>query len=334
MVDENRASANPIAKVRHLEVEEREHRRALDPDEAVYLFAAAEAGEPMTGRDRSGNVRWEMTGPARAALYRLACETELRRGAFERLEVGDIDTGPDPQVVVRGAPNTKEKRRRTIPLRRSTADMLHQYLADKLPAGKAFDMPAKWETANTLRADLEAARGAWIAEGATAEDRAKRARSDFLAPVDAEGRRLDFHALRTTCASWLDQVGVPPSVAKRVTGHSSEKILKDSYHRPTQRATRRAIDSLPLLEMRATGTDDANTDHQPKSQQRAHETVQARATRRDETDDSPQIADDRKSLPATKKREEMQRGATCCANEGDGARTRNLRIDSPEAVLT
>ena len=254
MAEQNRASENPIKDLKHLEIEDREHRRALDPDEAAYLFAAAQAGKPMSGRDRSGNVRWEMTGPARAALYRLACDTALRRGALERLEVGDIDTGPDPKVVVRGTPNTKEKRRRTIPLRRSTADILHQHLADKLPAAKAFDMPAKWETADMLRADLEGARAAWIAEGPTAEDRAKRARDDFLAAVDAEGRRLDFHALRTTCATWLDQVGVAPSLAKRVTGHRSERVLSDSYHRQTERATRHAVEALPVVEMAATGT--------------------------------------------------------------------------------
>ena len=44
----------------------------------------------------------------------------------------------------------------------------------RLPAAKAFDMSAKWETADMLRADLETARAAWITEGPTGEDRAKR----------------------------------------------------------------------------------------------------------------------------------------------------------------
>ena len=54
---------------------------------------------------------------------------------------------------------------------------------------KAFDLPAKWETADMIRADMESARAAWIVEGATPKERAKRAESYFLAAVDAEGRR-------------------------------------------------------------------------------------------------------------------------------------------------
>ena len=41
-----------------------------------------------------------------------------------------------------------------------------------------------------IRADMEAARATWIAEGATAKERAKRAESDFLADVDAEAREV------------------------------------------------------------------------------------------------------------------------------------------------
>jgi integrase len=248
MVKKKRTSFNPIVEnIEHLEVDEREHRRSLDPEEAARLFAAADAGAAMLGRDRSGNVRWEMTGPTRAVLYRLACETGLRRGAIERLEVGDIDTGSDPNVIIRGVRNTKEKKNRKIPLRRVAADLLRRHFADKLPAAKAFNMPAKWETADMVRADLEAARAAWISAGPTPEDRSKRARSDFLAPVDAEGRRLDFHAMRTTCASWLDHAGVASSVAKRVTGHRNEKTLERHYQRSNFDQARRAVNSMPDL---------------------------------------------------------------------------------------
>ncbi len=269
MVKQKRAARNPIAAVEPLEPDDREHRRALEPDEAARLIAAAEAGPTMTGHDRGGNVRWEMTGQARTALYRLACETGLRRGAIARLSVGDFDTGKESSVTVQPKANTKNRKLMTIPLRRQTADILREHLRGRLPAAPAFDMPAKWETADMLRADLGAARAVWIAEGATAEDRAKRAQGDFLAVVDAEARRIDFHALRTTCGTWLDQAGVALSVAKRVTGHTSERTLQRHYHRATDNQTRRAIEALPLVKLRATGTDDAAEQRQQPRQQPA-----------------------------------------------------------------
>ena len=92
---------------------------------------------------------------------------------------------------------------------------------------------ARWETADMFRSDLAAARAVWIAEGAAAQDRAKPARSNFLTDVDAEGRRIDIHELRTTCGTWLDQAGVAPSVAERVTGHASDP--------QTDKTTRRGV---------------------------------------------------------------------------------------------
>jgi len=205
MVRQKRVPRNPIANVDRLETEEREHRRAMEPEEVALLCVAAASGETLVGRDRTGNVRWTMTGRAREALYRLACETGLRRGAIERLVVGDFDTDALPTVTVRPQANTKNRKLLTIPLRRQTADLLHDHLRGKLPKAKAFDMPAKWETAKLFRTDLEVARAAWIQEGSSAEERAKRAENDFLAALDAEGRRLDFHALRTTCGTLLDR---------------------------------------------------------------------------------------------------------------------------------
>ena len=176
---------------------------------------------------------------------------------------------------------------------------------------------------------MEAARATWIAEGATAKERAKRAESYFLAAVDAEGRRIDFHALRTTCGTWLDQAGVAPSVAKRVTGHSNERTLMKHYHRATDQQTRRAIEALPSVDLRATGTDDPSAERQQYRQQRVHETVRCDASQRDEVDDSPEGGADCKSLSRTKKCDAMRRNAGPCESEGDGTRTRNLRIDSP-----
>ena len=145
-----------------------------------------------------------------------------------------------------------------------------------------------------------------------------------------KGDAIDFHALRTTCGTWLDQAGVAPSVAKRVTGHSSERTLARHYHRATDQQTRLAIEALPSVDLRATGTDDPSAERQQKRQQKrqqhVHETVRCNASPRDEADDSPEGGADCKSLSRTKKRDAMRRNAGPCESEGDGARTRNLQI--------
>ncbi len=257
---------NPITYIERLAVVETEYRRALIPEEAARLIEAAEAGPAQRGLTNTGrglvtrgqdlpseHIRWEMSGFERAVLYRLTLETALRRGAIERLKVNDFDLSELPTVTVKPKANTKNSRKLVIPIRAETAKLLTTLFMGKLPAASAFNMPKEYETARMLRTDLAAARKAWIAEGETSEIRAKRAESDFLADVDGDGRVIDFHALRTTCSTWLDQAGVSASLATRITGHRSTDILQKHYHRMNLNQTRRAVESLPVLA--ATGTD-------------------------------------------------------------------------------
>ena len=329
MVRQKRADRNSISAVQRLGVDDAEYRRAMDPHEAARLIAAAEVGPTMEGRTRSGQLRWQMAGQHRALLYRFAWETGLRRGAIERLTGADFELGDDPMVIVRPVANTKNRKLQRIPLRRETADMLREHLASRLPATKAFDLPAKWETADMLRADLTAARAAWIAEGPTAEERAKRADSDFLADMDAEGRRIDFHALRTTCGTWLDAAGVATSTATKITGHSSDRTLRRHYHRSTQEEMRRAVESLPDVRLHATGTDDTNPDPQQYPHQWQRDSARKRATACNDTRDTVRNSRDRKSFEDAEISDAPRNNARPCKSEGDGARTRNLRIDSP-----
>ena len=105
-------------------------------------------------------------------------------------------------------------------------------------------MPPEYATAQLVREDLAAALASWIAEGPTPKERAKRASSDFLASEDTQGRRIDFHALRTTTATLLDQAGVASSVAATITGHKSEATLRKHYHRSTDTQRRLAVEAM------------------------------------------------------------------------------------------
>jgi len=243
----------------------------LEEDEALRLVNAAQVGEPMVGRTRKGlahyrrtgedlpgEIRWRLTGPERALMYLFTIQTGLRRSALERLTVGDFELdGKEPTVRVQPKPNTKSRKLQIIPLRKETAALLKKHLDSRHPAAPAFDVPEPYETADMFREDLSAAREQWISKGKTPKDRAKRADTDYLKDIDAEGRRLDFHAQRTTTGTSLDQKGVASSIATRITGHATERVLKQHYHRSTQDQVRRAIDLLPAFELSATGTDDA-----------------------------------------------------------------------------
>ncbi len=355
MVKRRRAERNPIASLERATVEHSEARRAMTEDEARRLLSAAEAGPVIRwrtragadylrkhGEDMPGGVRCEWTGPERALLYRFAIETGQRRSAIERLTVADFYLSDQPgqsSVTFKAKANTKSRSAVTIPLRDETAAMLADAFMGKLPASPAFNMPKVDETADMIRADLSAARAAWIAEGGTAEERAERAGSAFLAEVDAEERRVDFHALRTTCASWLNHAGVADSIAQRITGHTQVTTLRKHYQRAGVDQVRQAVEAMPTL--RSTGTDAVmslphrqhgrqdHQHHQQKRQQLGCVQVQPDAAACEPARPDDEMREARKPLVSNKKPRQACAGQGFRVSEGDGARTRNLRIDSP-----
>ena len=287
-----------------------EHRRPLEPEEVRRLLDATEAGVTKQGLTRRGRglkqhgksvrddeVVWALTATDRALLWRFTIETGLRRGAIERLAVGDFDLeGDEPGVRIRGKPGTKNAEGMRLPLMATTAMLLRRRFLSKLPAAAAFTMPPEYATAQLVRDDLAAARVAWISEAKTPEERAKRAERDFLSAEDAQGRRVDFHALRTTTATLLDQAGGASSVAATITGHKSEATLRKHYHRSTDSQRRLAVEAMgrslalvsdELVSVLATGTDN----HAPENTGADRvvdcaNSSQARLSRADSKDDS------------------------------------------------
>ncbi len=274
-VKDGRLAVMPLKNLENETADAGEHRRALSPDEFAWLSRAAESGEVLRGMTKRGvaaqrlgrpvmaeDVVWELDGPMRALLYLFAVKTTLRRGAIERLVVADIDLGDAPMVTVK--PHGKEKKLRRIPLADAVlVKRLRDHVAARLPAAPLFDMPPGVKTAAMLRADLEAARAAYIAAAPDADDRAKRAEGDFLAAVDAEGRKLDFHALRHTGSVWLEQAGVDDATARRITGHSSAVVRQKHYSSSDDQRARAAAAMVAPIPLLATGTDDARARNAP-----------------------------------------------------------------------
>ena len=137
--------------------------------------------------------------------------TGLRANELRQLTAGRCRLRATQPHILAEASTTKNKKRGTLYLRPRTAEAVLEHIATKTPAAAVFNMPNSDRTAKMLRADLDDARTAWIGEVPhDPEDQARRRESDFLAYLDAEERRLDFHALRYTCGrGWRCRASTP-----------------------------------------------------------------------------------------------------------------------------
>jgi integrase len=250
-VRDGRAAESPVAHLSgwNVRTDRRHDRRALSLDEVQRLLRAAQGG-----RDRAG-----MTGPERAMLYRVALETGLRAGELRSLTRGSFQLdGDDPTVTV-AAGYSKRRREDVQPLRPSLAAALAEFLTGKPRAAAAFSVPRRERVASVLRADLAAARAAWVKESRTAKERAAREASDFLAYRDSAGRVADFHALRHTFITNLVAGGVHPKTAQVLARHCTITLTMDRYAHAYRGAEAAALAVLPELgggtaRLRPTGT--------------------------------------------------------------------------------
>ncbi len=237
-VRHGRVAADPLAMLakRNTDTDRRRIRRDLTPDELARLIQVASASEWVTvdrrSRDReSGNVRSvrvRMHAPDRAWAYRIAAGTGFRASEVASLTPESFDLDADTPTVTVQAGYSKRKRRDVQPIRDDLAEALRPWLANKpkgapvcpLPDGKAGLM---------LQADMAVARAAWIAEARTPADRDGRDRSDFLRPIDASGRVVDFHSLRHTYVSRLVESGASVKVAQELARHSTPTLTIGCY---------------------------------------------------------------------------------------------------------
>ena len=233
LVDAGRASSSPVSRIRPLSVQtDRRHdRRALTVDELRRLLVAAEAGPERHG----------VAGPERALVYRVAVETGLRAGELKSLTRASFKLdGKTPTVTVAAA-YSKHRREDVLPLRPGTAAALRTFLAGKMPAILALNMPPRrGDAAKVLRADLEAA---------------------GIAYRDGAGRVADFHALRHTFITNLVASGCHPKVAQLLARHGSIGLTMDRYCHMAAVDEAAALAALPDLSApaaaeaaRATGT--------------------------------------------------------------------------------
>jgi hypothetical protein len=208
--------------------------------------------------------RYNMAAGERVLLYATAVQTGLRSGELRSLTRGRLFLDGEPPYITCKAAATKNAKDAVQYVQPELAGELRRHIATKAPAAPVFAMPHETDVAAMLRADLAAARRAWLKVGKhDPEERARREQSDFLCSANHEGESLDFHALRHSCGAWLAMSGAHPKAVQSVLRHGTITLTMDTYGHlfPGQEAE--TVARLPSMfgsgpeALRATGTYDA-----------------------------------------------------------------------------
>lgn len=253
MLRERRIHENPLAHVRRMNVDtdRRHERRPMESDELSILL-------DVTSRQPK---RWNMTGPERSALYRIAAETGLRSNEIRSLTRDSFTFDNGEATVTVQAGYSKRRQHETMPLRDDLVEILRPLLSRKLPSAPAFTLPNATNVARMLRDDLKAARAAWLAQAKNVADRQDRERQSFLVYRDDADRVTDFHSLRGAFISMMLASGIDAKTAQSLARHSDPRLTFNTYGRTLRGSERAAIDGLPSFDVpettkaAATGTD-------------------------------------------------------------------------------
>ncbi len=256
---DRRTPVDPLAGLSRLTVKGAED----EPRHARRDFTADELQRLLDAARRSAQSLRRLSGPDRYFLYLAACATGLRASELASVSPESFDLASEAPTLTVLSSCTKNKLQAEQPLPRDVADAFRGYLQDK-PAGVPV-WPGKWRSRAFLliQADLAEARATWLSEAQNEREREQRSRSDFLAYCDADGRYIDFHALRHTYVTRLVQSGASPKTAQTLARHSTVQLTLGRYSHTGMFDKTAAVDALPSLlpngpnaaAMAATGTD-------------------------------------------------------------------------------
>jgi integrase len=264
LVRDRRAAESPLAHLQagNVRLDRRHERRDLSDAELAYLFTNTRGARPAR----------RLPGPDRELLYLVSVYTGLRASELASLTPQSFDLAADPPSVTVEAAYSKHRREDVLPLHPDLVARLRPWLARR-PLGERL-WPGQWAKGKDggviLKADLERARAAWIAEAADGAERDRREGSSFLAYRDEGGRVADFHALRHTFITRLVRAGVRPKEAQALARHSTITLTMDRYAHTGLHDVAAAVGTLPPLPspvteagrraLPATGTDGRITD--------------------------------------------------------------------------
>lgn len=198
LVKEDILPSDPLAGIEKLNADRQRtfERRSLTDEEIGRLLTAAET-DTVTRRG--------LTGPTRAAAYRIAIYTGLRRGEIAQLRRSWFRLDNTPPTINLPATATKNGQAVSQIVPDHVAASLRPWLVtvDEMPF-------ADWgidHAASALRDDL---------------------RNAGIEP-ETDAGRVDFHALRATFVTLLARASIPIQHAQRLARLSSPAIMMKHY---------------------------------------------------------------------------------------------------------
>ncbi len=273
-----------------------------------------------------------MTCPDRVWAYRVAAGTGFRASEVASLTPDSFDLNADPPTITVAAGYSKHRRTDVQPIRRDLAEALVGFLEGKPIGEPVFSLPKK-KAALLLRADMEAARAAWIAESAHRAERIEREKSDFLRHTDREGRVVDFHGLRHTFISRIVETGASVKTAQELARHSTPLLTIGRYAHTRREELAGALESLPeTLDLRAAVLAERNrltNDHQHQHQQSERRAMPRRSRSGEPVRSAPMNEDRGKSSWNGALGEPVRCGASDFESAEGGTRTHDLRVMNP-----
>ncbi len=215
----SRISSTPLAYVPKLnpKTDRRYRRRPLTAEELPHLITTAEVGPVVCSVD----------GPSRSLLYSLASQTGLRWSECHDLLRSDFHLEGDTPFVTVRAESAKNGNTESLPLSPELAKRFAEYFEERaIPvSGRVFPTMWKDKGKEMIVADLKAAN----------------------IEVETVAGVVDFHSLRTTFASLLNQAGVPLVTAQQLMRHSDPKLTANFYTKTTIEERAVAVAKLPQL---------------------------------------------------------------------------------------
>jgi integrase len=254
-VDAELIAANPLARVKKLPEngEHRRYRRRALSESEVERFLAGVRADDVSAEHIAGNKDRERV--PQEPLFMALLDTGARWSELRRVRWMDVDL--TAALLVLRAENTKGRKQRVIPLTGRLVQALrdlqvlharvHGHIATATdwvflsPDGCAWGRP----TNNPMRIFDRVLERAGIAR------------------VDAQGQKLDIHALRHAFATRLARRGVALVHAQRLLGHSDPKLTARVYTHLDAEDLRGAIASLST----------PNTEHSARQQQQTSDSL-------------------------------------------------------------
>lgn len=223
-------ATNPIAASAPISATGERERRALSEDEQRRLLAAAHSGPVFASR--SGRIQYELSGPDRDLLYRVVLTTGLRSREVRTLTRADLRLEGDRPLILLRDSRAKNRKPFQFRLPASLAEALRRHVAKKAPAAPVFACPPSDRMADMIRADLAAARAAYLAEAAhDLKEHKRRLEDRVCCDEDETGAVFDFHSLRVCFVVNLARAGVGLAMAQRLARHSDPRLTSNIYSR-------------------------------------------------------------------------------------------------------